>query len=366
MTNTKNAPAKLPFRYGTVRRRINIGSYPVTLGQSIPSIVIPQVGMMARILGSLTGTYTGANAPLVVKYLDGFDAFINRFRVGLNNGSANIVDVSGIGLNAVNNSLSKGKLPTKAGMGLAVGAQTFTYNFAVPINANDRKQFEIGLINLQAPELRATIDVSFNQAGTIFTTPANFTLPVFNLNLSYEYFEIPDPSVYQMPPLTLVRTIEDAPNVIAATGDQIYQIPRLGTMFDYTETLLLNGLYAPVLDNLTEWRLRYNKSDVQYDVQMPDWETYEALMYQGSAYPGSATGLLFDNALNFNLWSASDRPWNGGDFRDAIDTEENTTTEAITTVAATAVLGANTNAIVHTRRLVQRIVQSPAPTHQGA
>ncbi len=358
---TKTAPAKLPFRYGTVRRRINIGSYNVTPGTSIPSIIIPQVGMLARLVFNLTGSYTVATAPLVVALYDGFDALINRLRVGLNNGSANLVDVSGVGINAVNNSLSRGLLPRKTGLGLALGAQTFSYKFMIPINANDRKQFEIGLINLQAPELRATIDVSFNQLGTVFTVPANCTAFAATLNVSYEYFEIPDPSVYALPPLTLVRTIEDAPAVINAVGDQIYQVPRLGTMFDYTDTLVLNGLYAPVLTNLSEWRLRYNKSDVQYDVLVPDWDTYEAALYQGVANTNVGGGFMNPNALNFNLWAASDRNWNGGDFRDAVDTEENTTTEIITTVAAGAVLGAAQNALYHTRRVVQRIVQAPGP-----
>ena len=180
---TKTAPAKLPFRYGTVRRRINIGNYAVAPGTQIPSILIPQVGMLAKLVFNLTGSYTVANAPLVVAQYDGFDALINRVRVGLNNGSANIADLSGVGINAVNNSLSRGALPRKTGLGLPVGAQTFGYKFVIPINANDRKQFEIGLINLQAPELRATVDVSFNQLGSNFTVAANATLFTATLNV---------------------------------------------------------------------------------------------------------------------------------------------------------------------------------------
>src|SRR4051794_10388009 len=100
---------KQPFRYGTVRRRIPIGTFAVPItangGGSIPSIIIPQVGMLARIIVSIEGTYTKANAT-GLNLLDGYDAILSRAVLKLNNGSASIVDLSGIGIAITNKDLS--------------------------------------------------------------------------------------------------------------------------------------------------------------------------------------------------------------------------------------------------------------------
>jgi hypothetical protein len=365
---------RLPFRFGTVRRRINIGSFTLTPGTQLPAVVIPQVGMLSRVLFDIEGGYTGANAPLVVANLDGMDAIFARAQISLNNGSALICDLSGIGVNVLNQSISD-SLPIKrgtAGVGnvqglgfpLAIGAGTFAYKGFLPVNANQRRQFEMGLLNLQAPELRATINLTFNPLATLFTTAANATLFAATCNLSYEYFEIPDLSRYQMPPLTLVRSIEEAGAAIAATGLQVFQLPRLGTMIDYHAVLVLNLLYAPVLTNLTEFAVRYNKTNVQYDVFIGDWETYEAELYGdgagGAVTPSAATGnpqtFMNPNAITFNLWAASAERTNGGDFRDAIDTEENTTTEILITVKTGTALNASKDNLFHVRRVVQRII----------
>lgn len=373
---------KLPFRYGTVRRRINIANLPVTLGGQIPSQVIPQVGMLANILFDIEGTYTVATAPLVVLNTDGFDSLIARTTVTLNNGSANLVDLSGIGVNAVNKNLNT-SLPIKRGtpaatgnvngtqFPLALGASTFTYKGVLPICANGRRQFEMGLINLQAPELRANINMSFNPLTTLVTTPANLTLFAATVNLSYEYYEIPDLRVYDLPPLTLVRCIEEAAIPVVSAGQQIYQIPRLGTMIEYHAVLVFNLLYGSMNAAVSEFDIRYNKTDQQYQVFAGDWETYEALLYgvgidvgqapTATAATPTSRWQMMTQAVTFNLWAAGDATINGGDFRDAIDTEENTTTETITTIKSSQTLTAGKDNIFHVRRVVQRIVPAPAP-----
>lgn len=358
----QQAPQKRPFRYGTVKRRIEIGNYAIVPGNSIPSILIPQVGMLSRIVVDVEGTYTKANAT-GTNLLDGYDAILNRAVVGLNNGSQNLVDLSGIGVNILNRDQSPA-LPIKRGLVTTAGAQAFSYKFVLPINANDRRQFEMGLINLQAPEVRATINLNFNPLSSVFATVADVTNFLATAQVAYEYFEIPDLNQYAMPPLTIVRSIEEAPAAVAATGVQLYQIPRLGTMIDYHAVAVFNNVYGAVLTAFTEFAIRYNKSDVQYDVLMGNWETYEALMYANGAGPTRTS--LFTGAISFNLWAASDRQTNGGDFRDAIDTEENTTTEALITVAAGQALNAGKDNIYHVRRVVQRIIAAPAPTQRAA
>jgi hypothetical protein len=354
---TAQPKQKLPFRYGTVRRRLTIGTYTLTPGQSIPTITLPQVGMLSRIVVNIAGTYTKANAS-GLNLLDGYDAILARNTLKLNNGSSQIFDASGVGINIVNQNQSP-SLPIKRGLLTTVAAQTFTYNYMIPVAANNREQFTMGLINLQAPELRATLDISANPLSSIFATPADVTLFTATATVSYEYFEIPNLSEYQLPPMTLVRTIEEAPIPVAVTGLQTYQIPRLGTMIDYHAVLQLNNVYANVLTNFTNFALRYNKSDTQYDMRVQDCETYEAEQYgMGS---GPTKTFMQASALSFNLWAAGNRPWDGGDFRDAIDTEENTTTESLITVNGATALNPGKDNIFYVRRVVQRIVQAPAP-----
>lgn len=376
------APQKIPFRYGTVRRRINIGNFTLTPGSQLPAVLIPQVGMLSRVLFDVEGTYTVATAPLVVANLDGFDAIFARAQITLNNGSANIVDLSGVGVNTVNQNINTA-LPIKRGtplgagnvngtqLPLALGASTFTYKGILPVNANQRRQFEMGLINLQAPELRATVLMSFNPLTSLVTTVANMTLFAATINLSYEYFEIPDLRQYDLPPLTLVRSIEEAPIAIASTGQQIYQIPRLGTMIEYHAVLVLNLFYGSANTAISEFDIRYNKTDQQYQVFEGDWETYEAELYGiginvlQAPTPTAATPTSRwqqqTSAITFNLWAAGDATINGGDFRDAIDTEENTTTESIVTIKAGTALNAGKDNLFHVRRVVQRIVPAPSP-----
>lgn len=376
------APQKIPFRYGTVRRRINIGTFTLTPGTQLPAVLIPQVGMLSRVLFDIEATYTVATAPLVVLNTDGFDSIFARAQITLNNGSAQIVDLSGIGVNAINQNINTA-LPIKRGtpaaagnvngtqFPLALGASTLTYKGILPVNANQRRQFEMGLINLQAPELRANILLSFNPLASLVTTPANLTLFSGTINLSYEYFEIPDLRVYDMPPLTLVRSIEEAPIAIASTGQQIYQIPRLGTMIEYHAVLVLNLLYGSANTAISEFDIRYNKTDQQYQVFEGDWETYEAELYGvginvlQAPTPSAATPTSRwqqqTSAITFNLWAAGDATINGGDFRDSIDTEENTTTESIVTIKTGTALNAGKDNLFHVRRVVQRIVPAPAP-----
>jgi hypothetical protein len=213
--------------------------------------------------------------------------------------------------------------------------------------------------------------MSFNPTSTLVTTPANLTLFVATVNLSYEYFEIPDLRVYDLPPLTLVRSIEEAPIAIASTGQQIYQIPRLGTMIEYHSVIVLNLLYGSANAAISEFDIRYNKTDQQYQVFEGDWETYEAELYGiginvlQAPTPSAATPTSRwqqqTNAITFNLWAAGDPLMNGGDFRDAIDTEENTTTEAIITIKGGTALNAGKDNLFHVRRVVQRIVPAPSP-----
>lgn len=372
------------FRYGTVKRRIPIGTFPVTMGSKLPSVKVPQVGMASRIIAHINGTYTGATAALVVANTDGFDSLLAQANVTLNNGSAQIVQVSGIGLNAVNRNISTAlpiKTGTPAGTGnvsgsqlpLAIGASSFRYSAIMPINANQGQEFELGLVNLQAEQVQLTVDLTFNPLSQIFTVPANCTLFAATCSLSYEYYTIPDQTRYGMPPLMLLRTIEDGAQAIPATGNQApYQITRLGTMLSLHSVLILNQLYGAASTAIAESYLRFNKTDVVQDTTSNDQDVYEAELYgygidvtqapTASAATPAGFRRCLPAAVTMNFWAtsggAADR--NCGDFRDAIDTEEITTTEVIHNIAAGTSLNAGKDFLVFVRRVAQRLTPAAA------
>lgn len=342
----------LPFRRGTRRRFATIGSFAWTPGTPIPSIVIPQVGYLSRVFLRLTGTITQSGAGTVNPL--GYAALFSRIRLSANLGSASIVDTSGIGLETVNTYTAPNSLPVQNTYANAGAANPVEYGLIVPVNANQRRQFEFGLIGLQAPEVRVTLDVF---PASLATFVSLTTASALSLQVAYEYWEYPDPARYTQPPLTIVRTLEDAPLLITVTGDQIYQIPRLGTMAEMHSLVLINGARAVLQSNgatppqVSEIRMRINKTDTFMDYLVRMKELDEAEVFNT---PGATRTFLQQGVLSWDLWHASEQKWNGGDGRDMINTEEITTLESIVTIDPTVTL-TGVCQIQPIRRVFQRL-----------
>lgn len=348
----KNAPQMLPFRRGTRRRVATIGTVPVTPGQAIPTVTLPQVGMLSKIYIFLSGTITQSGAGTVSPL--GYASLINRVRVNANLGSASIVDVSGIGLEIVNDFFAPTAGIVKNTYANAGAANLVRYGVCIPITANDRDQFTFGMINLQAAEVRVTLDVIFNALASFVTLTTASSL---TLTIAYEYWDIPNPARYAMPPKTLVRTLEDAPLPITTTGDQIYQLPRLGTLAQLAELVLINGTFAvlqqtgaAVPPQVNEFRMRINRTDTVLDYLTPIKEIEECLFYNA---PGAS--FLRQGVLTWDFFHASQQTRNGGDARDFIDTESITTLESIATIDPTVTITGLCQ-IQPIRRVLQRLV----------
>lgn len=342
-----------PFRRGTRRRVATIGSYPIVLGSPIPTITLPQVGMLSRIFVSITGTITQSGAGTVSPL--GYASLINRVRVNANLGSASIVDVSGIGLEILNQLYAPatgGKVSNTYAN--AAAANFVRYGVCIPINANDREQFTFGLINLQASEIRVTLDMIFNAASSFVTLVTGSAL---TLTVAYEYWDIPNPTRYAMPPRTLCRSLEDAPLPITTTGQQIYQLPRLGTLAQMASLILINGAPAvlqatslTVPPQVNEMMLRINKTDTVLDYLAPIKEIDEML-----AYDEASASFLRQGVMTWDFFHASAGQWSQGDGRDFIDTESVTTLESILTIDPTVTI-AGLCQIQPIRRVLQRLV----------
>lgn len=336
----------LPFRSGTRQRQAKVGviAYsPSTPGQPLE---LPRVGMLSRIIVQLRGSITFSAAGTLADI--GPWNLLSRMRVNSNIGAASLVDVSGHGLYVSQRMIKGGWSPEKAGIGdttpnadihafpLSGSAQAFVLTFELPIGANNGANFETGLINLQAPETRITVEPTFGA----LTDPASLVTAITaNLHVYYEYYEIPDPRQFAMPPLALVRLLEEQ-QAILGTGETIYTVPRQGTVLDLAHVVVLNGVRS---DSIDSFDLRFNKTDRVYQQERQWKRMEERKIYQ--LLPN--TGVYYHDL--FNAYGHV----NAGDTRDAIDSESLTTFESVVSVSAGATLGSNNNFLRSVRRIVQ-------------
>lgn len=357
---TQQTDDRLPFRMGTRRRIQPLGSFTFTPGTPIPTIVIPQVGFLSKIYLKLEGTITQTGAAAVLSPL-GYASLINRIRVSANLGSAAIVDASAAGVELANfwESPNAGRVQNTYANGAGVNA--VSYGIQVPINLNDRSLLEIGLINLQAEQVRVTVDITPASALTAFLLsggpPTASTLTLF---VYYEYWDVPNPNRYLLPPASLVRLLEEQ-QPISAVGELAYVVPRLGTLAQMSEYFILGAtaatqvmasLVAPT-PQINKFRIRANKTDEWMSLDARAAEIQEALFDGNNQGTNAAPAGSFQRpgVRTWDFFHSGLQTRNFGD-RDLIDTEKITTLEFLATVDPAVVPSAFT-----TRNLVRRVIQ---------
>lgn len=338
----------LPFRSGTRQRRAKVGAIAYAAASALTPLELPRVGMLSRILVQFRGivTLSGAGA---LSDLGPWN-LTARIKVNANIGSAAIVDVSGYGAYMVQSIIEElGFRPDMAGVGagvvpnadihaapVAMGANNWVLTYVIPISANAGKQFDLGLINLQAPETRVTVEIT---TGALLDPATLVTATTGNYHVYYEYYEIPDPRQFQLPALALVRTLEEQ-QPVGQTGDNIYTVPRQGVLLQLVHRLNLNGARSDSWDSIA---IKFNKTDTVYLMER-QWERVWNRLWQGL---NPLVGVYY-----WDFWHA-ESDISAGDTRDAIDAEELSTLESFCTVTAGATLGSNNNFLASVRRIVQ-------------
>lgn len=363
MGATAQQPAtddRLPFRMGTRRRVQPLGSFPFTPGTPIPTIIIPQVGMLAKIYLKIEGTITQTAGAAVLSPL-GYASLISRIRVNANLGSAIVVDATAAGIELANfwYAPTTGRVQNVYPNG--AGANAVSYGLMIPINANDRSLLEIGLINLQAEQVRVTLDVTPAPALTNFLlsggppTASSLTMFVY-----YEYWDVPNPQRYLLPPASISRILEEQ-QPIAATGELSYVVPRLGTLTQLSEyfiagatlaTQVMATLVAPT-PQVNKFRIRANKTDewMAYDARLAEIEEELFFNANTAAFATPAGSFLRPGTRTWDFFHSGLQTRNFGD-RDLIDTEKITTLEFLATIDPTY-----TPSAVTTRNIVRRVFQ---------
>lgn len=341
-----------PFRQGTRQRFAKVGVIPWTTGTALTPLELPRVGMLSQIYlrAELVVTLSAAGA---LADLGPWNV-LNRIKVNANIGSAAIVDLSGFGTYMVQPWYEEfGFRPDNAGIGstsvnadtfaapVAMGANNWIINYAIPISANSGREFDLGLINLQAPETRVTVEITTGQLTDAATNVTSITGSIF---VYYIYYEIGNPAQFALPPLSLVRLLEEQQSV-NATGDNLYTLPRQGVLMQLAHRLTLNSARTDA--NGASWdeiSLRYNKTDTVYRLERRAERLRERIWY---GLPPLA-GVSYHD-----FWHAASDV-SAGDFRDAVDLEELSTCESVVTVSTGATLGgAGTNILASVRRILQ-------------
>lgn len=344
----------LPFRYNTRQREKLIASASALSGLGAEGKVqLPRVGLGNALLFTLNATVTlssgGALATLAPW------SIVDRFRVDLNLGNMNLVDVSGYGLYLLNQRLSKGFAPdggadwtpttTQYSAPVASGANTWKLQWIIPLSANLGSEFDTGLIVLQAPEIQVDFSVRLTNAGANFVT--NFsTLTAVTYDLDLIYFEVPDPNFVQLPPGQVVRTVEIS-KPFAATGLVDYTIERQGQLMQLISYIQANGARTDGIDYM---QFIANINDTIYQWRPSQLRLLEAYYYALAMQTGT---------FGLDLWHARENA-SSGDDRDIVDTEVLTTLQWQAFISSGTTIGSGNNFFNTVRRILVNF-QQPMP-----
>ena len=353
------APKQLyPFRQGTRKRRqfITTVTYTGTVAQQRPApIPLPSTGMLSRLLLVAHGAIDQSDTSTLG--VDGLAGLYNRITVTANLGSANIFDASGAGADVAAR-WEGGHVPVSATFDLTdTSASPYSYSLPINIAMNRKKQFSLGLINLQDPEIQVMLNLVFNPLTSVASLATSGGTSSITVDVWMEYFEIPDLRNFALPPLAIARTLEDQFPTSTVVGQNIYTVPRLGVMTNWADIVYANSIRATNAI-ASQLDLRFNKTDTVETRQGILQPLLDSSEYDDT--PGVVPGVAPTPGLNLNVqpgvfnwygWHATDVPDNG-DFRDSIDTLELTTTEFIQTIAAGSTVVA-TDIIRAVRRTLQ-------------
>jgi hypothetical protein len=327
---------KIPFRYGSRRRIQRVGFVPFQENTVAPPLQLPNVGYLAGIFLTWRGSITGSG---VSPKINGPWDLIRRFRLNLNLGSASVVDASGYGLYLLN-VLNAADMSTSQ-----YHTSTARWTLYVPVSANLGENFSAGLILLQDPQIRATIEINWNALANVFNGTSLGAASGSGVEVYYVYWEVPNLEKVSQPPLVLHRIVQET-QPITQVGDNIYLVPRQGILLQLLHILIINGNYSTAWERAA---IRLNRVDTVAEITPDVGSVLHILVADlpANLRPPAHT-------VPWDLFSPSYRA-GMGDLRDAIDTEAVTTIESVVTIPSGTGLGSNNNFLETVRRILQPI-----------
>ena len=371
------------FRKNTRRRyQLFSDSFPSSMvpGQ-YASVVCPQVGLLSRIfLYFQIQVKDSASSPSLAKLPRGPFNFVQRVQLQTNLGSNLIWDCDGWNTfyNNISKDLQQGRydLITENGYDVAVGTSdypntprfqypavtvqndTYNVNFVLRLDVgnNGGLNFTQGLLNLQAPQVQASVNVQLGQLTNLYSNPNSDSVTVTcTITPVIEFYQIPNAMRgVQLPSGALHCTLEQ--NLAFSVSPVQYLIPRQGILLRLQQETVIDGALAsggsngqatgsgnPPTAGIDSFQLQLMNSDTIYN---RPWWLQKQIHYEEF---GPAADFLGMDLHEF--FGAMDLPARG-DFRDCIDTEAVTTTSFNTYINSSATLGSNNNYINFTRELI--------------
>ncbi len=363
---------KFPFRGNSRQRFQRVGTFPWTPSGRV-SVEMPRVGYLAGILVNFFGGLIRTAGDTGGFSDQFFNSPFQRLQLNLNIGASQIVDLSGHGCNLLNQAMSFNYAADLGGDGAASipapltttadpavwsgtaavpnpsfpAADPLIFTLWIPVGMNDGLNFNVGLINLQAPEIRATFDVQFGSVADLFAPGSVIAGTSFgpsnSIEVHYLYYEVPNPDLVDIPPYIVHRVLQERQGIFA-TGDQLYTVPRMGQLQRVIHSVQINGVTpaSGVIDNLI---IRVNKTDEIYRMSFAANRFLSRMRY-GHKVPRGA--------FYHDWWRAADLNA-AGDFRDVIDSEQISTLESIVQIRTGTVLGVGNNFLDTIREFTQRL-----------
>ncbi len=258
------------FNFNTRRVVQPLGAVarPAGGGPSAP-IVLPKVGLLARLWLIIRGAFVGA---AVAPNAFGHAAVIRRVRLTLNSG-IDVWNTSGVGYNYLyrpfhNNYLNPfpGSTAYNTIAGAVAPGEACAVDMLVDVALNNRDP--VGLVNLQSEQIAAALNIDW-EADAVLDAGAGPTVPTgFTCQPVLEFFTLPsDPA--NMPPLNLVHQVIETQEAVAGAGQYTFNWPR-GNIYAavYHGMGMLAGVGAGA-DAATNLQIRSNQSNFPYTAAIP-------------------------------------------------------------------------------------------------
>lgn len=342
----------IPLRLATFIRQAHLQDVAFVANSKLQSIRLDSVGLLGEIIVTFRGTIVTGASPAYAD--DGIWNLVNKFLFKLNNGSANIVDMSGYEAMVFAQVRDRFIAPNVAGVGVTTPdsnyytaplAASSTNNvlimWSLPVSINVDQNFDSGILPMNSRDFVGNLEITTNPTSSVVT--AGLTSIAGTFEVSYLFHEGVDFTKVAPPEGYVVRTYSQIDNINSDNTELSIQVNREGVITDLVHILYINGQRA---DAFTQATLDYNNNSVRNEHRKNEIK-YLNKRLSGVDMPRG----VFYHLLNTNLTERIKA--------NAVDTTQISQVEAKLQISAAAggtSFGANNNYVKTLVRVVQPIV----------